>query len=238
MTSPPSIIGLIPARGGSQRVPRKNIAPCAGKPLLAYTCEAALASRMLDRTILSTDDPEIAELGRRYGVEVPFLRAKDLAGGSAMMLPVVQDVLRRLDPTGAEVRAIVLLQPTSPLRTARHIDEAVEIFVSHCPDSVVSVVPVPHIFHPQKLYKPGADGLIPYLDGQVPAVGHRDLPVAYARNGPAVLVIHADTIRAGSLYGTASLPYEMVAEESVDIDTPLDFAFAEFLLKRTKRPGS
>src|SRR6185312_12148312 len=116
------ILGLVPARGGSKSIPRKNLAPLAGKPLLAWTADAALAARRLTRTVLSTDDVEIAELGRTLGLDVPFLRPAELAADATPMLPVMRHAADWFAARGGTVEAVVLLQPTSPLRTAAHID--------------------------------------------------------------------------------------------------------------------
>ena len=153
-----NVLGVIPARGGSQRIPRKNIALCAGRPLLSYTCEAALGSRLLTRTVLSTEDEEIAAMARNEGMEV-LVRPGHLAQAETPMAPVLLDVLERL----GEPDALVLLQPTSPLRTSRHIDEAVSLFLDQSADSVVSVRLAPHIFHPLKLQRLHQGRLVPYL---------------------------------------------------------------------------
>lgn len=230
----PNIVGLIPARGGSKRIPNKNLASCASRPLLAYTCDAAIQSRHLSRVILSTNDEAIAAAATEFGIEVPFLRPADIAGDQTLMMDVVRHAAAFMAGEGRPADAIVLLQPTSPLREARHIDEAVELFLEHRPDSVVSVIDVPHIFHPLKVLRPGKAGLEPYASGEHHVVGHRDLPKIYARNGPAVLVFDVATLETDTLYGETSLPYEMPAEASVDIDTPFDLAFAEFLILRRR----
>src|SRR5438128_2514535 len=115
-------LGVIPARGGSQGIPRKNLAPVLGKPLLAYTAEAALAARRLSRVILSTDDEEIADIGRRYGLEVPFLRPAELAKDDTRTLPVLQHAVRWMEARGARFDSICLLEPTSPVRGPEDID--------------------------------------------------------------------------------------------------------------------
>jgi CMP-N-acetylneuraminic acid synthetase len=156
------VLGVIPARGGSRAIPRKNIALLAGRPLLAYTCAAALASMRLTRVILSTDDEEIAAVGRRHGVGVPFQRAPGLAGNETGMLEVLQDAVARVEAEGAgSVDVVVLLQPTSPLRRAHHIDAAVDLLVATGADSVVSVVEVPHQFGPVSLMRLDGDRLLP-----------------------------------------------------------------------------
>jgi CMP-N,N'-diacetyllegionaminic acid synthase len=231
-----NLVGIIPARGGSKRIPRKNLAVCAGQPLLGYTLSAALGSRLLQRVLLSTDDEEIAAYGRASGVEVPYLRPAHLAADDTPMIAVLQDLVDWLvrDQT-SRVEAITLLQPTSPLRRAEHIDQAIELFHSRPEaESVVSVVVPPHIFHPLKLSKPSPRGLVPYLDNVPPAIGHRNVPIVYARNGPAILVTRTDVICRGELFGSPSLPYVMRFEDSIDIDEPFDLELAETLLMRRK----
>jgi CMP-N-acetylneuraminic acid synthetase len=231
-----AVLGLIPARGGSRGIPRKNIAPVGGRPLLAYTCDAALGSRRLTRVVLSTDDDEIAAVGRACGVEVPFRRPAELAQAETPSVPVVLHAVRWLrEHDGWETDIVVLLQPTSPLRQARHIDEALERMEATGADTVVSVVPVPHRFSP---YSIGAiqDGwLRDFWEQPVPFDRFRrqDLPVLYARNGPAVLATHTRVLlERHSLFGDRVLPYVMSEEDSVDIDTRFDLCLAEWLLAR------
>jgi CMP-N-acetylneuraminic acid synthetase len=228
-----SFIGIVPARGGSKRIPRKNLAPCAGRPLIAHTLEAARASRALARTVLSTDDEDIAALGPRWGLEVPFLRPPQLADDAAPMVAVVRHMLDWLRQDGETVTALVLLQPTSPLRDARHIDEAVAIFNAN-PDceSVLSVVEPPHIFHPLKALRLSGHGLVHFVEDREPAFGRRDLPLVYAVNGPAVVVVRPTAIERGEMYGNPIVPYVMSPDVSIDVDEPLDLAIADFLIRR------
>jgi CMP-N-acetylneuraminic acid synthetase len=228
----PTILGLIPARGGSKGIPHKNIVPLAGKLLLAYTCEAALQSRRLDRVILNTDDPEIAQVGRDCGVDIPFLRPDDLAADDTPILPVIQHTLAWLDEhENFHVDVVVLLQPTSPLRQAEHIDAAVEKLTSTDADTVVSVVPVPHQFTPTSLMKLDSQGnLRPLQEGPM-ILRRQDKPRLYARNGPAVLAIRREVIQQRKLYGDRVLPLEMSRAESIDIDDATDLALAEFWLQ-------
>jgi len=227
------ILGLIPARGGSKAIRKKNIALLAGKPLLAYTCEAALASRRLTRVLLNTDDPEIAEVGRACGVDAPFMRPADLAADDTPILPVIQHALGWLKEQQHYLADIVvLLQPTSPLRRAEHVDAAVDLLVESGADTVVSVVAVPLHFNPFSLMLLDEQGyLTPFGAGPM-ILRRQDKPRVYARNGPAILVIRRETIEQGKLYGDRTLPYEMDAASSVDIDSPDDLALAEFWLKR------
>lgn len=227
------ILGLIPARGGSKSIPRKNIVPLAGRPLLVYTCDATLSSRTLARVILSTDDDEIAAVGLDCGVEVPFLRPPELAQDDTPALPVIQHALHWLEKHESyRPEVIVLLQPTSPLRRAEHIDEAVNLLLKTGAESVVSVVEVPHQYNPISVMKIEDGRLVPFLPGEGTQVLHRqDKPRVYARNGPAVLATRTSIVERGSLYSERIIPYVMGWPESIDIDTPTDLRLAECFLR-------
>lgn len=229
------VVGLIPARGGSKAIPRKNLHLLAGKPLLAYTAEAARTSRTLTRRILSTDDAEIADMGRRLGLEVPFERPAPLSADDAPMGPVLRHALDwYVDETGAEPEALVLLQPTSPLRAAHHIDEAVKLLRARAADTVVSVVRVPHRYHPGSILRELDGRVRPYFDGPT-AARRQDKDPLWARNGPAVLVVRPAVLRRDELYGERTVPYPMSEADSVDIDEPADLELAErLLLTRTR----
>lgn len=223
-----SIVAVIPARGGSKGIPRKNLVRIVNRPLIAYAIDAARNASSVDRTLISTDDSEIADVARGLGAEVPFLRPPELADDDAPMLCVLRHTLEWLESRGVAVEALVLLQPTSPLRTSCHVDEAIALFRSARVSSVVSVVEVPHQFNPVSVMKLSDEGVLaPFNGDQVIAARRQDKPKAYARNGPAVLVCHPDTLRSGELYGARSIPYIMSKEDSVDIDTPEDLCLAK-----------
>jgi CMP-N-acetylneuraminic acid synthetase len=225
-----NILGLIPARGGSRSIPGKNLVPLAGRPLLAYTCDAALRSKRLTRTILSTDDEEIVRVGKACGVQVPFRRPADLAADDTPMIEVVRHAVDWLaDHEGYRTDLVALLQPTSPLRRAEHIDAAVNLLLETGADTVVSVVEVPHQFNPVSLMRVDEGRLVPLLD-QPMILRRQDKPRAYARNGPAVLVVRREVIAQGRLYGDTVRPFEMSPMDSVDVDESHDLALAEFYL--------
>jgi CMP-N,N'-diacetyllegionaminic acid synthase len=232
MTDRGPIVGLIPARGGSKSIPRKNLAVVAGRPLLAYTARAALGARCLDRVVLSTDDDEIAEAARALGLDVPFLRPAALAADDTAMIAVMRHALDFLTESGTTATVLVLLQPTSPLRTARHIAEAVELLLDSGAETVVSVVEVPHNFGPASVVIQHPDGrLTPFLPG--PAILRRqDKPRVFARNGPAILAVRGAALRRGALYGEPTLGYRMSAADSLDIDEPDDLWLAEQYIRR------
>ena len=186
------ILGVIPARGGSKGIRRKNLALLGGRPLIAHTCDAARGSRALARVIVSTDDDEIAAEALRLGVEVPFLRPRTLAGDDTPMIDVLVDLLSTL--AGRESYrpdAVALLQPTSPFRRAAHVDAAVDVFRASGADSVVSVVSVPHQFTPSSLMELHGDRLVfpggpegpPLLTGEPVPGGPEGAPPR--RGGPS-----------------------------------------------------
>lgn len=225
------VVGVITARGGSKRVPGKNIRMCAGKPLLGWTCEAALGARLLDRVILSTDDKAIAEVGSNFGVEVPFLRPSNLAADDTPTVDVLIHLLNWLGDQES-IGAIVLLQPTSPLRTASDIDGAIELFLTSKADGVVSTTRVSNSFGAGKLMECDDVGEVKHATLDLPPQDRLVL-----RNGPAVLVVRPTTLRSGKLYGLRTLSYQMPQERSVDIDTPFDFLIAELLLEYRQKSG-
>jgi len=225
------VLGVIPARGGSKGIARKNLAPLAGRPLLAYTADAVRASRRLTRTIVSTEDPEIAAAARALSLDVPFLRPAALAADDTPMLPVMQHALEEMQAGGDAFDAVVLLQPTSPLRRGEHIDAALDLLASSGADSVVTVVEVPHQFSPASVLHIEAGRLRPFQDGPTPT-RRQDKPRFYARNGPAVIAVRAAVVAAGSLYGDDSRPLVMPMRDSHDIDSADDLELIELLLSR------
>src|SRR5688572_24996706 len=232
------VLGIIPARGGSKGIRRKNLAPLGGRPLIAYTCDAARGSRALTRVIVSTDDDEVAAEALKLGIEVPFLRPRTLAGDDTPMIDVLVDLLSTL--AGRESYrpdAVVLLQPTSPFRRAGHIDAAVDTFLASGADSVVSVVPVPHQFTPSSLMELDGDRLVfkgrpdESADGDPGPLRRQDKPQLFARNGPAVVVVRARVLlEQRALYGADTRALVMSREDSLDIDEAFDLELAELLL--------
>lgn len=228
------IFAIIPARGGSKGIPKKNIKKIGGKPLIAWTIEAVQKSTLADKTIISTDSEEIAKISKKYGAEVPFLRPAYASDDKAPAIVVIQHALKWMkDNDNYEPDAIIYLQPTSPLRTASHIDEAITKFISHKnTDSLVSVIKPPHNFHPIKLMKEKNGFITPYIDNiGLKKLDRHNMPTLYARNGPAILITKTNVInKENRLYGKNILPYEMDEISSTDIDEPIDLKLAEFFL--------
>ena len=233
------VLGIIPARGGSKGVPRKNIKDLCGKPLLAYTAESALASQMLTRTILSTDDPEIAEVGKRLGLDVPFMRPEELASDEAPTFPVVMHALIAAETTDGHYDAVCLLQPTNPLRTSLDIDRCIRILDDTGADSVVTVAAVPDAFNPNWVYWKNGGGRLTLSTGASEPISRRqDLPKAFHREG-SVYVTRRDVLfQHGNLYGTDVRGYEMDPERSVNIDTQDDWDLAsEVVIGKSELPS-
>ena len=223
-------LGIITARGGSKGVPRKNIAPLLGRPLLAYTAEAALASLRLTRVLLSTDDDEIADVGRACGLSVPFRRPADLSRDDTPTLPVLQHAVSWVEQQGERYDAICLLQPTNPFRGPEDIDACVELLESSNADTVVTILPVPTEYNPHWVYEKDQEGHLRLVTGErSPLPRRQDLPQAFHREG-SVYVIRRDVLmKQNSLYGARLVGYLMHASRSVNIDQPGDMARAEEL---------
>ena len=230
------ILGIIPARGGSKSIPRKNIKKLLGKPLIAYTIEAAKKSRFLTRTIVSTDDPEIARVALRYGGDAPFLRPKKIARDTSTTMEAVHHVLSWFKKHGdEEYDYLMILQPTSPLRTAFDIDACIRLAVDKKADSVMSMKELDD-FAPKKIKKIKNSKILPYFEDEGSQSSRRqDLEKMYKRNC-AVYLTRMNYIMLGDFFGKKSLAYIMPEERSLDINAPHDFLLAEFLAKRlTKR---
>jgi len=223
------ILGIIPARGGSKGIPGKNLALLAGRPLLEYTCAAARASRRLTRIAVSTDSDDIAAAAQRLGVTV-IRRPAALAADDTPMLPVLKHAVDTMAAdAGCEADVFVLLQPTSPLRRAAHIDAAVDLLSETGADAVVSVVEVPHHFNPVSLMRLENGRLAPCNDGP-PITRRQDKPRLFARNGPAVIAARRQVLDRGSLYEGDVRALVMDRRSSVDIDDETDLRLAEFWL--------
>ncbi len=230
------VLAIITARGGSKGIPRKNLALLAGKPLLAYTTEAALAARSLARVVLSTDDDEIAEVGRKLGVDVPFMRPAELSRDDTATLPVLQDVVRRLDEQGERYDAIFTLQPTNPLRRTSDIDGAVELLSSSGADSVIGFVDVGER-HPARMKFIDSEGRVvdPPFAEAFEGQRRQDLPKMYLRDGSVYLTRREVLIEQNSIKGRDCRAWLVPAERACNVDVPLDLEMCEWLLERLAR---
>jgi CMP-N,N'-diacetyllegionaminic acid synthase len=226
-------LALIPARGGSKGIPRKNIAPLAGLPLVAWSIRAAHAAATPLRVVVSTEDTEIAEVSRACGAEVPFLRPVEMADdttGSDAPVRHALDWFRTHEAWTPEY--IMLLQPTSPLRTAEDIDMSLRLIEERQADAVVGVTPVRQ--HPAWVKVLDADGWVKPFLGTTSTARRQDLPDAYAINGAMYLIRTAAFLNGGSFYPERTVAHIMPAERSVDIDTPWDLWLAGAELGRSR----
>lgn len=223
----PKILAIIPARGGSKGVPRKNIRQLAGKPLIAWTIEEAKKSKYITKMILSSEDDEIIEVAKEYGCYVPFKRPLVLAQDDT---PGIDPVLHAIEQCPA-YDYVVLLQPTSPLRTVHDIDRCIEMMISQNLDFCVSVTEPSE--SPYWMYKVNEDGVMQPFTEQLEMVSRRqDLPTVYTLNG-AVYVARVDKLLEEKSFLTPSTKaYIMPSERSFDIDTELDFIVCEQVLKK------
>lgn len=227
-----AIIAIIPARGESKSIPRKNIKLLAGKPLIVYTIETALKCKLLDRVIVSTDDEEIAAISKKHGAEVPFIRPRELALDATPMLHVLQHAVSYIERNGkSHIDIVVLLQPTAPFREVSDIENCVKKLKNKKADSVVTVCEVEHnpYFVMMKFQN---DNLMPLLKTEKPITRRQDAPKVYRLNG-AVYAIRRDVLmNENKIFTDNTKAVIMPQERSIDLDRKLDFEFAEFLLKR------
>ena len=226
-----NVLGIIPARGGSKGVPQKNIKLLNSKPLIFYTIQAAKASNLSD-LIISTDCPKIAEIAKSFSVKVPFLRPNELSTDHAKSIDVAIHALKKMEEFGSKkYDAVMLLQPTTPYRSANHINKALDI-IKNQPDldSVISVVDVEG-HHPARMKYIQNNILIdPPFCEEFENQNRQELEKMYIRNG-AIYLTRKDVLLNKSFKGKKSHALLMSAESSINIDSKLDFKFAEFLLK-------
>jgi CMP-N,N'-diacetyllegionaminic acid synthase len=214
------MLAIIPARGGSKRLPGKNIKLLNGKPLIAYTIEAALQSRYITKVVVSTDCEEIAKIAEQFGAIVPGLRPEALSIDTASSNDVVKYIIEKMEfEHNIEVNNCVLLQPTSPFRTVRHIDEAIELYKEKSADAVISFTKE---FHPLKWNK--------YLneDGVLQEISCLDNRSSYFPNG-SIYVLSRDVVLSGNYYTSKSYAYLIDRKYASDIDTQEDWDYVEFL---------
>jgi CMP-N,N'-diacetyllegionaminic acid synthase len=231
----PICAAIIPARGGSKGIPGKNIRPVAGKPLIAWAIETALSATSLDRVIVSTDSPEIAEVARRHGAETPFMRPAYLAQDDTPgVAPVLHAMRWLMDNEGYQPDMVMLLQPTSPLRISEDIDKAIELAQEKNADAVVSVVLVEA--HPYWMKRRDAEGRIAdFMKLDNPIVRRQDLPELYVVNG-AVYVASYEVLMEQKTFDTPNtFCLVMPAERSLDIDAPWDLYLADLILKDCRK---
>lgn len=224
---PRKTLGLIPARGGSKGIPRKNIKLMAGKPLIAWAIESALRAPSLAAVAVTTDDLEIAEVARQHGAQVPFLRPAELARDDT---PGVDPVLHALEQL-PQYDSVLLLQPTSPLRTTADIEACLTLAQITSAPCVVSVSPAQQ--HPYWMYRIDERQLLQSLFDLPQVTRRQDLPPIYAANGALYFADASWLRRRRTFISPETAAFVMPAASAVDLDTPLDWKLAELLLKET-----
>jgi CMP-N-acetylneuraminic acid synthetase len=225
-------LAIVTARGGSKGIPRKNLIPLAGKPLLAYTAEAALAADRLSRVVLSTDDEEIAQAGRDMGLEVPFMRPAELALDGTPTIPVLQDVVRRLEADGERYDAIFVLQPTNPLRTVDDINGAIDLMERTGADSVISFSDAGER-HPARMKWIGDDGRVidPVFSEAFEGQPRQELRKIFVRDGSVYLTRRDVLMHEDSLKGKDCRAWIIPEERSRNIDNLFDLFMVEQMMK-------
>ncbi|NKB76638.1 MAG: acylneuraminate cytidylyltransferase family protein [Gammaproteobacteria bacterium] len=232
------ILGLIPARGGSKGIPRKNLYPVLNKPLIAYTIEPALRSCLLSHVVVSTDDRDIAEESKKRGAQIPFIRPIGFAQDQSSALEVVTHAIDFYRHINVEFDLIVYLQPTSPLRSVEAIDGSIAKMCEYDADSLVSVMDVPHQFSVDSQMIEEGNYVHP-VGGDIGRLRRQEKTHYVARNGPAILITSPATVENyQSLYGERTLSYKMSRMESMDIDGLEDIWYVEQALLRKDRPLS
>ena len=230
------MIAIIPARGGSNGLPRKNIKLLNGKPLIAYTIEAALKANCIDKVVVSTDDIEIAEISKKYGAEVPFMRPKDLAQDNSLAKDVYLYTMERLkDMYNCDVKEFMVLLPTAPLRDENDIDNAFSLFKKNKAKTLVSIkeAPCPPSWYFVKNDKNQIENA--KLTSEEAVKNRQDNKVYYIPNG-AIYILNYELLKnKGTYYCESTVGFLMNDEKSIDIDYELDFKFAEFLLKSKRK---
>ena len=223
-------LAIIPARGGSKGVPRKNIKLLGNKPLLAYTIEAAYASKLISEIIVSTDDAEIAAISRNLNVEVPYLRPAHLAADNTPTIDVIFDILQWYKNQNIFFDAVCLLQPTVPFRESGFIDNAIQKFVDYGTDSLVSVQEVPHQYNPHWCFQSTENDNLEIATGEKQIISRRqDLPKTYFRDGSVYITKATVVLEKKSLYGDSISYCESNPENYVNIDTISDWHKAELI---------
>lgn len=226
----PDILGLIPARGGSKGVPHKNRRIVAGRPLIQYTIDAALASAALTQVAVSTDDAEVAEIARRAGVLVVD-RPVEIAGDTSPVIDAVRHADATLQARGLPAaQGIVLLQPTAPLRTSVDIDAAVTLFLDGGLNPVCSVSRCEDN-HPARMYLINGDGHLASLMPDLASMRRQDLPAVYHRNG-ALYVFGRRELALGTIICPTMTPYVMDQEQSLNVDTEFDLVVLQAVLSQ------
>ncbi len=226
-----TVVGIVPARGGSKGLPRKNVLDLSGKPLIAWSIERAVSSKYLDKVIVSTDDNEIAAIAKQYGAEVPFLRPDELAGDTTPMIDVVGHAITYYEKENAEFDYVALLEPTSPLRKENDIDNAIVQLINHenDADGLVSVGEV-HLEHPSIMKKIKDEYIAPFEISDKNISRRQELEKVYFPYGVIYLVKTEMLIKHRTFYQDRTIPYFIERWQNYEVDDIYDFKCIEAVM--------
>ena len=224
------ILGLIPARGGSKGIPKKNIKLLGKLPLIDYTFKAAKESKLITQIVISTDDEEIAIAAEISGFKPPFIRPEEFAQDTSTSLEVILHAIQYFESQHVYFDAVCLLQPTTPFREKGSIDIAIQKFITSNSDCLISVLPIPHEFNPHWAFEENKNGLLTIATGEENIISRRqDLPKSYHRDG-SIYITKTECIKNGSLYGKSISYIESNPNFHVNIDINEDWEKAEKIL--------
>lgn len=224
------ILGLIPARGGSKGVPKKNIKLLGKIPLIEYTIRSARDSKFLTEVVVSTDNDEIAIVAEILGLKPPFIRPSEFALDTSTSLEVAQHAIVFFEKQNIFFDAVCLLQPTSPFREIEFIDNSIRKFIDSNADCLVSVLPIPNEYNPHWAFEKNVDGFLRIATGEEKIITRRqELPKTFHRDG-SIYITKTEVIKNGSLYGKSIAYIESNPQFHVNIDTMRDWETAEKIL--------
>jgi len=228
------ILGVIPARGGSKGMPKKNIKNLGKHPVLAYTIFQALKSKFLTEVVVSSDDSQIIKIAKKYGAKAPFVRPKHLSTDKALAVPTIQQAVDFMEKqNGFNYDYIVMLQPTCPFTLAKDLDQSLKKLISTKSDSVISVVEVGPI-HPWRMKKIIKDKLVDYSKEKVENMPRQKLPKVYIRSGDIYATKRDVLMKRNSFKGKSSKPYIIPLDRSMNVDSISDFWLAEKMFENHK----
>lgn len=232
MTTSKTILGIIPARGGSKGVPHKNIRNLAGKPLIAYTIETALGCNEITDLVVTTDSEEIRSIAMKFGAQAPFLRPAELATDRALAVPTIQHAVKEMETIkGKKYDYIIMLQPTTPLKTTNDLSTALRKLMESDADGIISVINVDN-WHPMKMKKIVDGFMHDYEKPPMENPPRQILPPVFMVNGAIYATKRDVFMNRGTFQGDKCLPFEMPFEHSVNIDTEADFLVAEYYMAK------
>ncbi len=223
-----NILGIIPARGGSKRIPGKNKRKLGGKELVRYSIESSLSSKEITDIVLSSDDDGILKIGEEYQDLICLKRPQNISDDLAPAITYVNHVIESLSK---EYDIVVIIQPTSPFTLGEDIDNTIKLLCNSDADSSVSIMKLDHAIHPVKLKTLQGFELKPFIEEESGRMAAHELPELFVRNC-SVYASKISSIRSGNIIGDKCLGFEMPRERSIDINDPIDFEFAEFLIKK------